>query len=71
MSVCQPLHRLRGAQELVGHHTQSAGVQVVPRGQCDAPVAHAGSQTITWLPVVLSISAFHEGRRTTLFSADP
>lgn len=28
--LSQPFHRLRGSQELVGRHTQSPNVQVVP-----------------------------------------
>lgn len=31
--LSQPFHRLRGSQELVGRHTQSPNVQVVPWGQ--------------------------------------
>lgn len=39
LCVGQSFHRLWGAQELVGHHTQSASVQMVPWGQYNRGVA--------------------------------
>lgn len=61
--VRQSFHRLWGAQELVGHYTQSAGVQVVLWGQYGVAQSNMWNPDLITSVVVFSNALLSEGSK--------